>query len=379
MRRTVKTYSILLSVLFFSLMTYVFMNDLFHYYTAPGISIFENRYLARKPIWTINRADPYPKMYENYFNDHFPYRFDLFDFNAGIINYSILRKSPYPNKVNIGKDNWLFFEKEMPGYKGSFMIDSIHVAAVAEAIHQRADFFRKKGIKFYYIIPLTKQEFYPEYLPSRIFRSPTGTVTDKIIAKIKQDTSIPFIDLRPAMLEAKKRGPKLYYKTDTHWNSWGAYFAYLEVMKHMCRDFPQLKPIAESDFTISYPKIKGKNLVEVMNLTNYISDEDVVISVNNSIAKTGPLKDYPKHPNSNFPAEYVRYTGDTTKPTLMVISDSFVFSIMPFFDEGFNKTVYIYDTGFYGTNENIINDVRPDLVLMIMYEPHLMSLIGMDY
>jgi len=62
----------------------------------------------------------------------------------------------------------------------------------------------------------------------------------------------------------------------------------------------------------------------------------------------------------------------------MVISDSFVYAIMPFFDEGFNKTIYVYDTGFYGTNENIIDDVKPDAVLMIIYEPHLVNLIGIN-
>ncbi len=376
MKRTRHIYAILLSLVFFALMTFVFMNNIFHYYTPPEISIYENRYLARKPFWDINRADPYPRAFEDYYNDHFPYRLNLNDFNAGIINYRILHKSPYPNKVNIGKNNWLFFELERPLYQGDFMIDSVQVAAVVGEMHKRAEFFRKKGIKFYFISPPAKQELYPEFLPSRFYRCPTGTVTDKIMAKMKQDTTIPYIDLKQPLLEAKKRGKPLYYKTDTHWNSWGAYFGYIEVMKRMSRDFPSMKPLAESDFTMSYPVIKGKNLVEVMNLTNYISDEDVVINVKNSVTKTGKLHNYPKHPNSVFPGEYVRYTGDASKPRLMVISDSFVYSIMPFFDEGTNKTVYIYDTGFYGTNENIVDDVKPDMVLMIIYEPHLVNLIG---
>ena len=376
MKRTRHIYSVLLSVIFFGLMTYVFMNDIFGYYTAPKISIFENRFLARKPFWNIALADPYPRAYENFFNDHFPYRFDLFDFYAGAINYRMLHRSPYPNKVNLGKDNWMFFELERPLYQGSFMIDSSQAAGVVSELHKRAEFFRKKGIKFYFISPPAKQELYPEFLPSRFFRSPGGTATDKIMAELKKDTSINYIDVKQPLLEAKKRGMPLYYKTDTHWNSWGAWFGYLEVMKQMSKDFPRFQPLAESDFTMSYPVIKGKNLVEVMNLTNYISDEDVIINVKNSKAKTGKLHNYPKHPNSVFPGEYVRYSGDSTLPTLMVISDSFVYSIMPFFDERTKKTVYIYDTGFYGTNDNIVDDVKPDMVLLIIYEPHLVNLIG---
>ena len=376
MRRTLYIYSVLLSVLFFCLMTFVFMNNIFHFFTPKEISLYENRYLARKPFWNLGCADPYPRAFENFYNDHFPYRINLNDFNAGVINYRILHKSPYPNKVAFGKDNWMFFEIERPLYQGDFMIDSSQAAAVVAKLHERAEYFRKRGIKFYFISPPCKQELYPEFLPFRFYRCPGGTATDKIIARLKQDTSIPYIDIKQPLLDAKKRGLPVYYKTDTHWNSWGAYFGYLEVMKQMTKDFPSFKPLAESDFTISYPVIKGKNLVEVMNLTNYISDEDVIISVKNSKTRTGKLHNYPKHPGSNFPGEYVRYTGDTTRPKLMVISDSFVYGIMPFFDEGTNRTVYIYDTGTYGVNENLVDDVKPDMVLMIIYEPHLVNLIG---
>jgi len=153
MKRTRYIYSILLSVLFFGLMSYYFLNDLFHFYTAPVISIYENRYLARKPIWTVTNADPYPGEYEKYYNDHFPFRMSLIDFNAGVINYRILKKSPYPKKVNFGKDGWMFFEVERPVYEGELMIDSNQVNAIVTEMHKRAEFFRKKGIKFYFISP----------------------------------------------------------------------------------------------------------------------------------------------------------------------------------------------------------------------------------
>lgn len=378
MNRTKYIYSVIVSVLFFSLTAFYLLNDLLHFYTAPVISVYENRFLARKPFWTINKADPYPGQFEKFYNDHFPFRMDLINFNAGVINYRILRKSPYPKKVSFGKNGWMYFELERPVYEGEFMITPKQADSVAFEMHKRSEFFRNKGIRFYFISPPLKNEIYPEFLPSRYYRRPGGTVTDLIMEKIRKDSSIPYIDLKQPLLQAKQRGKPLYYKTDTHWNSWGAYFGYLEVMKRISRDFPSVKTLSEADFTLSYPKIKGKNLVEVMNLTDYISDEDVEVSLKDLDAKTVPPREYPKHPNSPFPRLYERNTGETGKPTIMIITDSFGYSIIPFFDKGFSRVVFVFDTGYYGTNENIVNDVKPDLVLMIMYEPHLVNIIGID-
>jgi hypothetical protein len=286
MRRTRFIYSVIMTVLFLSILLYSVMNDVFQYYSAPKVSYIENRFMARKPFFNISFLDPYPKNYSKYYNDQFPYRADLMAFHAGVISYSLFRNSPYPKKVVLGKEGWLYFALEKPFYEGTFDLSNAQIDSIVSQIHQRADFFRKKGIRFYFAVPPTKEEIYPEYLPGNYFRKKGKLVMDRIFEAFKKDSVINFIDLRKPLLEAKKNG-RLYYKTDNHWNSLGAYYAYYEIINRMKEDFPQLKPLSRNDFTIENPKIDGQNLAVSMDLAKYIKDEDVVVSMKNKQAVIG--------------------------------------------------------------------------------------------
>jgi len=64
-------------MLFLGIILICFLNDVFRFYKVPEISPTENRKLASKPIFDFSLLDPYPKNYENYFNDQFPFRQDL--------------------------------------------------------------------------------------------------------------------------------------------------------------------------------------------------------------------------------------------------------------------------------------------------------------
>ena len=62
---------------------------------------------------------------------------------------------------------------------------------------------------------------------------------------------IPIVDVLPQLLASKKNGFDVYYKTDDHWNTYGAYQGYVAVMEGLNRFYPHLKvrAIEESDFT----------------------------------------------------------------------------------------------------------------------------------
>ena len=380
MRRTRFIYSVIMTVLFLSMLLYSLLNDVFHYFSGPKVSYIENRFMARKPVFDISFLDPYPGKYSKYFNDQFPYRASLMAFHAGVISYSLFKKSPYPKKVDLGKDGWLFFAVEKPLYEGTFDLNNTQIAGIVSQIHQRADFFRKRGIRFYFTVPPTKEEIYPEFLPANYFRKKGKLVMDRIFDAFRKDSTINFIDLRKPLLQAKKNG-RLYFKTDHHWNSLGAYYAYLEIINRMKMDFPQLKPLSRSDFTIENPVIDGQNLAVSMDLAKYIKDEDVVVSIKKKQAVEGKKAGYKPRPDFIYPKEFeiVREIPGSNMPKIVIIRDSYIYAMVPFLDETFAKTLYIYDTNVYGVNETVISKEKPDIVLIMIYEPHLINLIGLDF
>jgi hypothetical protein len=50
---------------------------------------------------------------------------------------------------------------------------------------------------------------------------------------------VTVIDLRPALRDAKSSS-LVYYKTDSHWNTRGAYAAYREILRVLKSEFPEV-------------------------------------------------------------------------------------------------------------------------------------------
>jgi len=380
MNRTHHIYSIILMVLFFIMILFVMMNDTFHFYSPPKMLDMEKRNLSRKPIPDINHLDSYPAAYARFYEDRFPYRTKLIGYYAGVISLKFFHKSSFPDKVSLGREGWLYHILERPFYEGTFPVNSDQIKKIVAELHNRAAYYHAKGIKFYLAIPPMKQDVYPEYLPRNYYKVPGKTVTEKIIDLIRQDTIVKFIDLKSALMKAKKYG-RLYYKTDNHWNALGGYYAYHAILDRMKQDFPSLQPLDTFDFTMKMQVIKGKNLAELMNLTDYIQDEDPVPKVKMERAKEGKQRGYKPRPTFWYPSEFeiVREVNNSNLPTIVIVRDSFFYGLMPYIIENFRKTVILYDSGTYGIFDDAIQTEKPDLVLYMIFEPLLPNLIGIDW
>ena len=73
--------------------------------------------------------------------------------------------------------------------------------------------------------------------------------------------------------------------------------------------------------------------------------------------------------------ETVNEIKDSNLPKIVVISDSFGGIMFPFLSESFSKTVKIFDSWQYKLNEEVIKNEKPDVVLLIVWEPHLRSIL----
>lgn len=115
------------------------------------------------------------------------------------------------NGVYIGKDGYLIQDYQEP--EGNFKqnLDYIREFAV-----------RNPNVKMTMLVAPNVNQIYPELLPSFAETYSQKTVLEELEAQLSG--SVQVVDVEPA-LEAH-REEYIYYKTDHHWTSLGAYYAY---------------------------------------------------------------------------------------------------------------------------------------------------------
>jgi alginate O-acetyltransferase complex protein AlgJ len=374
MQRSGHIYNIILTVFFLCIISFSCLNDVFHFSIIPEISQSENRKLTPHPILDINYLDPFPVIYEHYFNDHFPFRPDALKLNS-LITFFILHRSPVPDEVELGKHGWLFYDqRESVVYEGKFMLQDNEISGLVRELHERALECRKKGIRFYVTFLPMKPEIYPEYLPYTFRRNPGGTLTDKIVNVILKDSLITYINVKKKLLESKKYN-RLYNITDNHWNSIGGFYAYSEIINRIKVDFPQIKNLTRSDL-IFKPEIHPPgNLANMIGLGKYLKEVVYVPVLKHSrVINIPSYRKIPDEVRNKTTYEIIKATGDRSLPKIMVIRDSYTDVLIPYLSESFQQCNYIFDAWRYGRHEEIINDVKPDIVLLIIFEPHISHL-----
>lgn len=56
----------------------------------------------------------------------------------------------------------------------------------------------------------------------------------------------------------------MFFKTDTHWNSFGTYTGYRTILRRLSAAFPRLSPTPLSDFVLKPVKRKGLGLAAMI-------------------------------------------------------------------------------------------------------------------
>lgn len=190
----------------------------------------ENRMLGQLPHFTLKKlvSGTFTSDFEKYVSDQFVFR-DVW-IGAKTDTDRMMGKKE-SNGIYIGKDGYLI-QNFVPPTEGDVQekVDAIHVFDQATP-----------GLNKYVMLVPTAAALYIDKLPKY------ATVGDEEIylEKVRRllHSNIRFVDVFPA-LYAEREQP-IYYKTDHHWTTRGAYVAYLELCKQM-----GLTPQKRQDFNI---------------------------------------------------------------------------------------------------------------------------------
>jgi len=286
--------------------------------------------------------DQFPIQFENFVNDQLLFRNDLIRIKS-LISVFIFKNSPFPEKVSVGKDNWLFLkvENSLKIYKSDTLYTQQELELLAQLLNQKKNWLELKGIKFYLLIAPSKPEIYPEYVSEKWMRDENNIgIYEQIYKFLKDNTELNLVFPRKELLDYKEN-KQLYYKFDTHWNSIGAWVAYSKLIDEIKLDFPEINPPLKQH-EISYSKgIKGDfDLLRMINIPDLFTEEfEIPTTMNYSPAIKLDRPDYAGL--SIFPGEFY-INKQATDLKLLMFRDSYAVDLIPYTSCHFSKSTYIW-------------------------------------
>jgi alginate O-acetyltransferase complex protein AlgJ len=333
----------------------------------------ENRNLAKLPALPRNyqEAKSYSSQVMVFYRDHFGFRNALIRAVA-LGKYHGLGPE-VNNRIIVGKEGWLFYSKDEKflADRGLDPFSESELDEWEELLEKREKWFADQGIPFLVVIPPDKQTIYPEYLPDEFRGFPTPSRLDQLIDRLRQRNSpVKIIDIRPALLEAKRHG-QVYFKTDSHWNDDGAYAAYVALLEAIRKELPnrRLVPQPLSNFerrTVT----KSGDLAQQLDLYFEYHEETSELIRKDFVGRPEAFEKLIQIPFTDGP--------DPSAPRLLTYNDSFTGPLVQFLSGSFSHATYFWNPITEIIDPAPVKGARPDMVIHEFVERKLHDPMPVD-
>ncbi len=321
----------------------------------------EKRDLASFPEFHISNIWKFFFGYQTYFEDHFAFRNEFLRWN-GLTRLHFFKSSPVPQKMEFGKDEWLFASGTnfIEFTSKPFSQDELKLISLNLEIMTK--WFADKKVKYYFACLPIKARIYPEKLTDLMSKQLEFSRLNQLYDYLKGNDKINFIDARYELIEGRKTRDT-YIKSDTHWNTFGAYLGYRKIMQTMQKDFPDLVYYNLSDYRIDTVETQGGDLLMFMGLTEGIKFNNYKFNLlSGKEAKSVTPPTGPKHNKRTYVSELQK---SPNKYKLFVVRDSYSEFLKLFTSNSFERV--FYDWRPIPEISNIAAE-KPDIVLHEMLE-----------
>lgn len=193
-------------------------------------SELENRYLQSAPrlTWGNLLSHTYAEEAENFVTDHFPFRAKWVWVKSAVEQMRLQQEN---NGIYKGKDGYLFEEFDAPDYT--------KVQQYAAAVKRFAD--KNPEAKMTFLLAPTSVGLYNERLP---WLAPVYSQAE-VNQTIAEDVGDSLTFINGFNVLAPHASEDIYYRTDHHWTTYGAYLAYVAYAESM-----GWQPLSQSEFEI---------------------------------------------------------------------------------------------------------------------------------
>ena len=330
-----RTYNIFLTVLFCLFIGGMFLGSLI--LPDKTFSQMENRNLEQAPklSWNSVTSGEFMTKAEDYVNDQILGR----DFWVALKAWSErLSGKQENNGVYFAKENTLISRVETPAQS-----DLEKNAGYVNALVDNVD------VPVYFGIIPSAASIWADRLPEGAPTADEKAIIDGLYQAVQTHT----IDLYSVL--AAHQSKELYYRTDHHWTSLGAYYGYTALMDAMGLDPVPLeaheKVTVSDQFYGTLFSSSGVRWLPPDHIDRYVSAEGVTVTAYpNGVPEPGSLyvdsflevKDkYSSFLGGNKPLCVIE-TTHTDAPKILVIRDSYSDSLAPFLTQNFSE-IHLFD------------------------------------
>ncbi|MCD7820536.1 MAG: hypothetical protein LUH07_16035 [Lachnospiraceae bacterium] len=330
-------------------------------------SALEKRYLAQFPDLSLDSLldGSFGEDFEEYLSDQFPGR----SFFVGCYSYySLFLGNNGANGVYYGKDGYLINEPV-----------SVNDSSLSRNLSTLISLAENIDLPTTLIAVPSTGYIYEEKLPDLHENYEDDLFFEQILSDT-ENTNLNFLDLREVFLEAKD-STQLYYRTDHHWTTEGAYLAY----QSFCSE-SGLNALSRDDFSIeTVSGFKGTTSstsgfyltaadeIEVWHnealdghLTLEIWEGSECETYDTIYFEENAMGDdkYTLFLDGNHSLQYV-YNDSADGGTLLLVQDSFAHCLTPFLSAHYEKII-IVDPRYYKLSiSELASEEGADQVLIV--------------
>lgn len=325
--------------------------------------ITENRERAQRPdlreAWrAFVDTGEYCAAFEDWFNDNFQLR-DLLIRTKNQIQYSVFDLA---SGVYVGEEDYLYYQSVVAAEQiyNEKMSDG-QLAEIEGLLLELKDKTEVLGAEFYCMFPPQKNTVSPERAESVPVERQDPNRYDQWRQMLGEgELADNFIDVLPALQGAEESYPT-YYKTDFHWNSYGATVAFTEWVNQLAGE----EIFSTDDYQVIIKDwFQGGQLNNFSTLT--AQGEQQVYAV-----KNGPITMY-NDPGASAlqPMTYYwRNTAEAPLGSALIIGDSYTLYLMYASSgvlDSFSEVYYINMNNVDYTD--FLSKVEVDMIDYVLFE-----------
>ena len=360
------------------ILNYILTFSFVLFLTFMGISYFfkeeqtfsqnENRTLQTFPKFTLNNLldGSFMSDIESYINDQVLFRDEFMEFKTDIM---LLAKNKDINGVYIGEDGYLL-QKVLPStfnYKQlNYNLNCIN------------EFASKVAAPIYSMLIPSSFSILQDKLPSNASSIDELEVIKDISSKYPE---ITFIDATTNLENHKKE--YIYYKTDHHWTTVGAFYAYQAWHNADDKDLDSydIKEVSTDFLGSLYSKVLNNNTafdkIELFYQKNQINYE---VTYNFNQKKSDTLYDFSKLKTKdqyqiflggNYP-EITIHTSNNNNHSILLFKDSFANAFIPFLLNDY-ENIYIIDLRYFNKYINTYLEDKDIDEILFLYNLYNLS------
>lgn len=336
------------------------------------ISERENRVLASMPEADAESilSGEFQEDYETYISDQFFLRDAWVDLSTG--TWQLIGKKDI-NSVYIGKDGYLI-EKYTDADFDEELVEG-NIATLSEFINSMADIYGNGHVRLV-MIP-AKANAMPDIMPAYAVGWDESEVISAISGELSESQLL--LDLTETL--QAHQDEYIYYRTDHHWTTLGAYYAYAAYAQSLGyevleKDDFEIETVADDFYGTTYNKLHSTSEPDAVQIYHTAYENQLTVDMNDGARVTDSFYFMDQLENSDKyrvffrgnTAKIVVDTGAGTGRTLLIFKDSYANCFVPFLSGDYDRIIMIDLRYLSDTVSGVMEDYEDEITdVLVMF------------